>query len=322
MLSLLSIIVLSVVFSQSFMSVRAQSEEAIVVILPSAGGTTSPGPGTYAYPNGTNIVLSATPSSGYEFKYWIASGNYTPGHTAGQGVTIVDPETGEVIGGFPRPQFSGIDSLVFTANPANITCGYGYTYYYQAVFAPIGAPVPTSDTAIVVILPTSGGTTDPAPGTYTYAKDTTIVLKATPNTGYAFQYWIVSGNATPGHTPAQGVTIVDPETGEVIGGFPRPQFSGIDSLVFTANPANITCGYGYTYYYQAVFAPVTVASPSPEASVSPTTSPTQTISESPTTTETPNTILGVSPEVFAIIVIVVIIIIAAVIALVMRKKKT
>jgi len=203
MLSLLSIIVLSVVFSQSFMSVRAQSEEAIVVILPSAGGTTSPGPGTYAYPNGTNIVLSATPSSGYEFKYWIASGNYTPGHTAGQGVTIVDPETGEVIGGFPRPQFSGIDSLVFTANPANITCGYGYTYYYQAVFAP-----------------------------------------------------------------------------------------------------------------------VTVASPSPEASVSPTTSPTQTISESPTTTETPNTILGVSPEVFAIIVIVVIIIIAAVIALVMRKKKT
>jgi hypothetical protein len=89
------------------------TSDAIVVVLNSIGGTTSPGPGTYYYLNGSTISLKATPAAGYDFVYWVAVGQDD------------HPTT-------------------FIDNPTAIICGYGYTYSYQAMFAPSGAaPQPT-----------------------------------------------------------------------------------------------------------------------------------------------------------------------------------
>jgi hypothetical protein len=326
----ISIVLLATIFTVGALNISyAQTlDQAVVVITSSIGGTTDPAPGTYNYDNGTNIVITATPSEGYAFHYWVISGSYTPGHSPTDFGYITDPETGEIIAQIPRPDTTGINSLVYDGNPLNVTCGYGYTFTYQAVFTSTAGSNATNETATVVIQPSTGGTTTPAAGTYNYPNGTTITLQATPNTGYEFSYWVVSGNFTPGHEPTQITTIVD-ENGTIIGEFPVPSTTGINSLTFTANPANITCGYGYTFTYQAVFTPTTAGSPSPSISPSPSptsqatptpVSPTPTVTESPS--PTPSTGGGIDYTTWIIIVVIVIIIIVvAVAAIAMRRRR-
>ncbi|MEM2780470.1 MAG: NosD domain-containing protein [Candidatus Bathyarchaeia archaeon] len=56
---------------------------------------------------------------------------------------------------------------------------------------PYGAsPLPTYS---LIIMTTAGGTTNPAPGTYTYAAGTELNVTATPNTGYSFAHWLLDG---------------------------------------------------------------------------------------------------------------------------------
>jgi hypothetical protein len=329
---------LIVILSQS---VNAQTDVATVVIPSSVGGTTDPAPGTYTYPNGTAFILTATPDAGYVFQYWIISGDYTPGHTGTQPTFFTDPDTG-LSQPFPVPAAqSSLNSLVLYSNPQTITCGYGYTYQYQAVFAPIGGPSPAPGTtdAVVVILPSTGGTVSPATGTYNYANGTTFTLTATPAAGYVFHYWVVAGNYTSGHasTTSSPTFFTDPDTGQIFSVPRTPAVSGLDSLVFTTNPVTMTCGYGYTYQYQAVFDLAVSSSASPSQSTSPTASPAQTVSPteqptvtpassaSPLTTESPNpspgTEGGVSTTVIVAIVVVIIIIIVVIAAVMMRKKK-
>ncbi|MEM2293157.1 MAG: NosD domain-containing protein, partial [Nitrososphaerota archaeon] len=45
----------------------------------------------------------------------------------------------------------------------------------------------------LIIMTTAGGTTNPAPGTYTYAAGTELNVTATPNTGYSFAHWLLDG---------------------------------------------------------------------------------------------------------------------------------
>jgi len=313
--------------SQSIMVANAQTV-ATVIILPSIGGTTVPAAGTYTYNETENFGIEAIPDSGYTFQYWSVSGDYTPGHTTGSIVVFLD-EDGNPYQGIQRPNpNSAIDSLTFTNNPANISHGYGYTYIYQAVFAPTVTPTPTppvtsNDTAIVIMEPAVGGTTDPPAGTHVYANGTSFVFTATPDPGYTFQYWVVNGNFTPGHTTGS-VSIIYDDNGNPILEIPRPNPNvTIDSFTFTNNPANVSHGYGYTFSYTAVFAPI-AASPSPSPTASPTASP--TVTPTPTSTPTPipspssapadNTTLWI-----VVIVVVVIIIIAAIAAVVMRRKK-
>jgi hypothetical protein len=117
--------------------------DAIVIVADAVGGTTMPGPGTYTYPEGQTITLTATPNQEYEFLYWIISGNYLPTHN--QPPLIVpeiyldDPSW---VPDLPQPDRSGIDNLVLTQQRLDVICGYGYTYTYQPVFTPISADVP------------------------------------------------------------------------------------------------------------------------------------------------------------------------------------
>ncbi|MCW4045616.1 MAG: hypothetical protein NWE94_08890 [Candidatus Bathyarchaeota archaeon] len=209
----------------------APQETAIVVIAASVGGTTNLSPGAYRYGYGETITLQATADSGFKFQYWIIRGTYTPGHNV---PPINYPENAaadsEWVPKFPSPSNVAMDSLIVSTNPLTVICGYGYTYVYEPVFVPTAAP-PATNEAIVVVLNSIGGTTNPGPGTYYYTDGATISLKATPNSGYDFVYWVAVG--ADGHP-----------------------------VTFTDNPTSIICGYGYTYTYQAMFAPSGTAQPS------------------------------------------------------------
>ena len=89
----------------------AERTEAIVVVKSAPGGSINPGAGTYSFPDGGSITLSATANSGYVFQYWVASGTGAQGHA----------------------------NTLITENPLTVTCGAGYTYDYQPVFTPEGA---------------------------------------------------------------------------------------------------------------------------------------------------------------------------------------
>jgi hypothetical protein len=208
------------------------SETAIVAVIASTGGTSDPAPGTYTYNYGDTITLKATADSGFKFLYWIICGTYTPGHNVPPinypENAASDPNWAPT---FPSQATVAQDNLVTSTNPLSIICGYGYTFAYQPVFTPI---TPTSanegNDAVVVVLDAIGGNTNPSPGTYRYTDGSTISLAATPDNGYDFVYWVAVGE--DGHP----TTIDD-------------------------NPTNINCGYGYTYSYQAMFAPSGAAQP-------------------------------------------------------------
>ena len=207
------------------------SETAIVAVIASTGGTSDPTPGTYTYNYGDTITLEATPDSGFKFLYWIICGTYTPGHNI---PPINYPENAyqdpNWAPSFPPQSTLTEDNLVTSTNPLSIKCGYGYTFAYQPVFAPITPSANEGNDAVVVVLDAIGGSTNPSPGTYRYTDGSTISLTATPDNGYDFVYWVAVGE--DGHP----TTIDD-------------------------NPTNINCGYGYTYSYQAMFAPLGAVQP-------------------------------------------------------------
>jgi hypothetical protein len=91
---------------------------AIVVVLAGAGGTTVPGPGTYALADATALNLQATAKDGWTFSHWV----------------IYGPNLSH--GGYPF-------SATPTDNPYNVNHGYGNTFSYQAVFVPTGTTEPT-----------------------------------------------------------------------------------------------------------------------------------------------------------------------------------
>ena len=92
---------------------------AIVVVLPGAGGTSSPAPGTYAMADASTMQLKATASSGWQFSHWTICGSSM------------------THGGAPL-------NYAPTDNPYTVGHGYGYTYYYQPIFTQVGSPGSTA----------------------------------------------------------------------------------------------------------------------------------------------------------------------------------
>ena len=198
-------------------SVKAQNQ-ATVNVLESIGGSTDPLPGTYSYSDGTEVTLTATPDQDLVFVTWLIS-------------TDASNDTA-------TPQDS----------PYTLTVTGGVTYTVSAVFALLAQPLispspPTSaDPATygyVSILSASGGRTQPAEGTYYFANVWRLKLTATPQSGWKFSHWVISGDTNTGH-----------------GGYPF-------TLTPTDNPYTFDCGLGYRYSYQPVFVPVTSTNPPP-----------------------------------------------------------
>jgi hypothetical protein len=213
-LTALATVLLVAIMAPTFLSVTAQGT-ATVVVLDTVGGTVTPA-GTTTYADGTGVSLEATAmDDAYIFSYWIVSSD------------------------------SGSETLF--DNPATLTVSGGQTYAVQAIFDVIQPPpgvqaLPTNiaSAAIVVVLPSAGGTTTPAQGTYALADATAMMLTATPQSGWQFAYWTICGESTNhGGAPVDWT----PDT----------------------NPYNVNHGYGYTYYYQAVFTPVGSNVPTPTA---------------------------------------------------------
>jgi len=212
---------------------------ANIIMVDTVGGTTSPAAGVHEYANGSVIELTATPQNGFMFLYWIIEGGYT---NADNLPPIYFTEADDPRLAPPRPaaEVTAGDRLVLSQNPLIILCGYGWSFQYQAVFVP-ETTYTQSVEATITILPSVGGTTNPAPGTYSFEEGTDYTISATPATGYEFQYWVVSGDYLPGH----GVT-------------DQPD---LDSVVITDNPLDVSCGYGYQYTYNPRFIPVGVDIP-------------------------------------------------------------
>lgn len=176
---------------------------ATVNIFPSVGGSTDPTNGTYSYPDGTVVNLTATPDNGFVFQYFEISTS---------GSVSIDSD-----------------------NPANVTVSDSNAYNVSAVFLPLNvqavSAIPhasSSSIAVVIILPAVGGTTSPGPGTYDITNAQSLNIKATADTGWVFDNW-------------------------VIGGYPLSHGGYSFTDTPTNNPYNINHGYGYTYSYQPVF---------------------------------------------------------------------
>lgn len=214
----LGLSVLAAVLLLAFLNIALISAQSTgtVIILQAIGGSTSPSDGTYTYPDGSTQTFTATPDNGYTFTSW----------------TVLS---------------SGGSSLTST-NPLSLPIIAGVTYSIQPNFDPIqpapGAsrlPVSMANAAIVVVLPAAGGSVTPPPGVYAFDNATSFSLKATPDSGWQFSHWVISGNlADHGTYPFT----------------PTP----------TDNPYNVNHGYGSTYNYQAVFSPVG-ASPGPSPTI-------------------------------------------------------
>ena len=222
------------VIPPSQLSPPTNPNSAVVIISSSVGGTTNPVPGSYEYTNGTLITMTATPQQGFTFLYWVIEGGYTA--TDNLPPIYLGPNDDPSLAP-PRPAAEVVagDRLVLSQNPLRVLCGYGWSFQYQAVFAPTFTATASADT-VARVLSSIGGTTDPTSGIYTYPENTTYSLKAIPSSGFEFKYWVVTGDYMPGHN---------------VEGQPE-----LDATVITSNPLDVSCGYGYTYTYQPFFAPV------------------------------------------------------------------
>jgi hypothetical protein len=218
-LTLLTTLLIATAF---IMVVNAQSQ-ATVTVLDSIGGTTDPAAGTYQYNDGETIALTATPDGDNVFQNWIIS---TP------------------------------DATLNDANPSTtVTVAAGTTYTIQAVFQAISiiptvpyAPFNRATDAVVGILASAGGTVNPSPGLYYLSDATSFQLTATPNSGWQFSHWIISG----------------PNLSH--GGYPY-------TATPTDNPYTVDHGYGNRYDYQAVFTPVGSTEPTPTGGATATPAP-------------------------------------------------
>jgi len=189
-------------------SVFAQGSQATVNVMESLGGTTDPAAGSHSYNGGSNVVLTATPDENFVFLQWLISAD---------------------------------TDFTSTDNPFTVSVAAGTTYNVQPVFQPTVVaflpyvpPTDTSAFAIVQVLASVGGTTDPTPGFYSLVSAEQLSLRAVAADGFVFSHWVVSGSYMPGH-----------------GGDPS-----LDTNIPTDNPLLIGHGEGYQYNYQAVFVPV------------------------------------------------------------------
>ena len=99
----------------------------------------------------TSVTLTAQTVTGYNFNYWDVDGN-----SQGNGVNPIS---------------------VITNAPHTATAHYTPVITYT-----------------LTITATTGGTTNPAPGTHTYSSGTTVDVTATPNAGYRFDHWVLNGS--------------------------------------------------------------------------------------------------------------------------------
>jgi hypothetical protein len=81
-----------------------------------------------------------------------------------------------------------------------------YNYYYPPddfTAYPASAVMGVALPYTLTITSTTGGTTNPAPGTYTYAEGMSVTVRAIPDTGYILDHWELDGDNVGNPNPIQ-----------------------------------------------------------------------------------------------------------------------
>ncbi len=196
-------------------------------------GTTTPAPGTYTFAENAMVQFLATPYDGYFVMGWELQANY-------MGMTIRDTLFGE--NEFSTDFFDLVDvtGIVLTAL---FTDDDAYDY------SRVGFTFNTNSPEM--------GTTDPAPGNYTYHDGDTITLTAIPNDGYRLVDWTLS-------VTMYGQTYTEP-LGEPLTTLTFPVFAdeGMGSYTITAifapdnvSPDSLTVAVGVDYPHRGTVTPV------------------------------------------------------------------
>jgi len=178
-------------------------------------GTIDPPFAARDYNAGTVVKITANPSDGWKFDRW--SGNATGNNTT---VSIYMDGNKSVVANFSKITYLLTMSVQGTGNinpPAgahtydagtvvNITANPGTGWRFDGWSGDVAEPTSATTTVIMdsdktvtanfselphslTISVNGNGTTDPAPGTHTYAAGTVVNITANPGTGWRFDGW-------------------------------------------------------------------------------------------------------------------------------------
>ena len=199
-----------------------------VSVVGSGSVAKTPNQATYAY--GTVVTLTASPVSGWSFSGWSgdASGNTNP-----TSITVTGDMT--VAATFTQDQYSLVVTVVgggsVVKNPDQATYTYntvvtltaqptsgwsfaGWSGDASGTTNPNTVAITSNKIVTATFLPqynllieTRGsGSTNPAPGTYTYMEGATVQVDALPASGYKLDYWLLNGTSV-GATDPYTVTV-------------------------------------------------------------------------------------------------------------------
>jgi len=165
-----------------------------------AGGSAMNPTGTQSYAGGSIVSISAIPSSGYQFSYWVSS-------TTSGSITF-----GSVTSAVTTAQINGVGSVI--ANFIQIQTGQNY----QVTFSTNGGG--------------STSTTNPT-GTQTYPAGTIVPISATAGSGYQFSSWSSTGSISFDASTSTSTNALINGEGSIIANFITPQTGQNYQVTFT-----------------------------------------------------------------------------------------
>jgi parallel beta-helix repeat protein len=210
--------------------------KTLTIQTPSGSGSTNPGVGTYQYSQGTDVPVTAYPSSGWILDHWELDsnnvGNANPYHVIMnndhtlKAVFIQPPpptitfytdpsDKGSIT--FSGTPYTNGQSGQYAAGPyalsANAPSGWTFSQWQTTGGVTISGSTATVTGAGTVkavftqikytltVQVDGSGTTSPAPGSYQYDQGSVVPVTALPSSGYKLDRWQLDGsnvgNANP-----------------------------------------------------------------------------------------------------------------------------
>jgi hypothetical protein len=240
-----------------------------LILSTTAGGSICPVPGSYTYAKGSIVQINETASAGYQFDHWTLDGT-NAGSNSSLNVLVDNDHT-------LQATFARIVKLTITsATGGTTTPSAGVYSYMQGTSAQVnaspnanyvltgwlldGAQVNVTGQITVLmdsnhtlqptfallnftltVSATSGGTTNPTPGTRTYVNGTSVLVSATASSGYGFDHWVLDGIGA-GSTPSISVLVNNNHTLQAT-------FARIVKLTITAATGGKTIPSAGVYNY-------------------------------------------------------------------------
>jgi len=203
----------------------ATEAKYILSIAAGIGGTTNPSPGIYSHDKGTAVNIKAIPENGYRFDGW--TGNVPSGQKNNNPLTVTMNADKSITANFKRQYALTIaagEGGTTDPLPGKYTYDKGAKVTVKALpekgyrFSGWSGDVSRKKNPITVRMNSDksikanfvrqytlttaageGGTTDPAPGIYTYDDGAEVAITAVPESGDRFSGW--SGDASGTDNP-------------------------------------------------------------------------------------------------------------------------